>query len=69
MATDDDDQVAVLRRWTDSGAIWRVLSRTADAVEISLRTCSGGEEVDRIRTADPSVLAYLGDRWASDDGD
>ena len=63
----ESDVVAVLQRWTDAGAIWRVLSRTDDAVEISLRTCSGGEEVDRIRTADPAVFAYLGDRWASDD--
>ena len=58
--------VAVLQRWTDSGAIWRVLSRTDDAVEISLRSCSGGKEVDRLRSADPAVLTYLGGRWASD---
>ena len=67
MATADEDPLTVLQRWTDSGAIWRVLSRTAERVEISLRTCSGGEEVDRIRTDDPAVLTYLGGRWASDD--
>ncbi|HSP39446.1 MAG TPA: hypothetical protein VLR26_17030 [Frankiaceae bacterium] len=60
------DVVAVLQRWTDSGAIWRVLSRSGDTVEISLRTCSGGEEVDRLRSTDPAVLAYLDGRWASD---
>ncbi len=63
----DSDVVADLQRWTDSGATWRVLSRTATSVEISLRTCGADEEVDRVSSNDPAVLAYLGDRWASDE--
>jgi hypothetical protein len=62
-----DDMVAVLQRWTDAGATWRVLSRTDSGVEISLRTCGADEEVDRLRSSDPAVLDYLAGRWASDD--
>ncbi|MDQ1631560.1 MAG: hypothetical protein QOJ32_1447 [Frankiaceae bacterium] len=64
-AGDDDDVAAVLQRWTDAGATWRVLTRTDSGVEISLRTCGADEEVDRIRSTDPAVLAYLDGRWAS----
>jgi hypothetical protein len=62
----ESEVVTVLQRWTDAGAVWRVLSWIGDTVEISLRTCSGGEEVDRIRSADPAVVTYLDGRWASD---
>jgi hypothetical protein len=60
------DAVGELRRWTDSGAIWQVISRTADGVEVALLTCDAGEEVARLRSADPDVLAYLGNRDRSD---
>jgi hypothetical protein len=61
------DVVAVLERWTDSGATWRVLRRSDAGVEISLRTCGADEEVDRLSSNDPAVLAYLDGRWASDE--
>jgi hypothetical protein len=60
------DAAADLRRWADSGAIWQVISRTADGVEIALLTCDAGEEVARLRSADPEVLAYLSNRDRSD---
>jgi hypothetical protein len=44
-----------------------VVARHGDTVEVSLLTCTGGEEVDRLVSADPAVLAYLGDRWSSED--
>ncbi|WP_454789188.1 hypothetical protein [Mycolicibacterium lutetiense] len=61
------DRVADLRRWQDSGAHWRVLTRTADSLTISLLRCDGGEEVDRFTSADPELLAFVGARTASDD--
>jgi hypothetical protein len=60
------DDVARLRRWTDSGAVWQILSRSPGGVEVALLTCDAGEEVARLRSADPEVLAYLGDRDRSD---
>jgi hypothetical protein len=53
------DALERLRRWEESGATWRILVRTPDDVEIALLTCDAGEEVDRIRTADPAVLAHV----------
>ena len=51
-----------LRRWTDSGAVWEVVRRAAGGVEVALLTCDAGEEVARLRSSDPAVLAYLGGR-------
>jgi hypothetical protein len=48
-----------LRRWEESGATWRVLVRTPDSVEIALLSCDAGEEMDRLRTADPAVLDHV----------
>ncbi|ONM48408.1 hypothetical protein B0T44_09825 [Nocardia donostiensis] len=61
------DQVSALRRWTDCGALWRVVARRPGSVTIGLYTCTGGEEVDRIVSDDPAVLAYIGNRESSDD--
>lgn len=62
----DENVIESLIRWTDSGAIWRVTSRTATAVTISMCTCDGGEEVQRLQSADPAVLAWLGERRSSE---
>ncbi|GAA3343580.1 hypothetical protein GCM10020358_43410 [Amorphoplanes nipponensis] len=53
------EELARLRRWEESGATWRVLVRTPESVEIALLTCDAGEEVDRLRSADPAVLAHV----------
>lgn len=63
----DRDRVAELRRWEDAGAVWRVVSRTRDAVTVALLQCDGGEEVERFRSEDPRVLEFVGDRDGSDD--
>jgi hypothetical protein len=55
----DDDALARLRRWEDSGATWRVIVRTPQDVEIALLTCDAGEEMDRLRSADPNLLDYV----------
>lgn len=51
--------VDILRRWQESGAIWRVVARTACRLEISLLTCDGGEEMQRLSSADPELIAFV----------
>ena len=46
--------------------MWRVVSRSAARVEISLLTCDGGQEMDRLTSADPAVLDFIGVRSGSD---
>jgi hypothetical protein len=62
-----DDPVATLRRWTDSGGVWRVAGRRPGSVTVALYQCTGGEEVDRLVSADPALIRYLGDRTSSED--
>lgn len=59
------DRVAELQRWEDTGAVWRVLTRTQRGVTIALLRCDGGEEVDRFTSHDPRLLRFLGDRSGS----
>jgi hypothetical protein len=56
-----------LTRWELSGAAWRVDARSSDGLVIALLTCDAGEQVDRLETADPGVLAHVGDRLRSTD--
>jgi hypothetical protein len=67
MAAPDDDPVAVLHRWTDAGAVWRVIHQGDKTVTVGLYQCDGGEEVDRISSADPRLLQYLSGRTTSED--
>jgi hypothetical protein len=60
-------EVEVLWRWERSGAVWRVLGRSAESLSVGLFTCDGGELVDRLSTSDPAVLEYVGDRESSED--
>ena len=57
----------VLRRWEGSGAIWRVVRRSADGLEVALMTCTGDERVESLLSADPELLAFVGDRQSSED--
>lgn len=57
----------VLRRWEDSGATWRVVSRNGPELEIALITCTGDEEMDRLVSADPQLAAFVGERSNSED--
>ncbi len=61
------DPVEELRRWEDSGAHWQVVSRTADRLTIALLRCDGGEEVERLVSDDPALLAFVGVRDHSED--
>jgi hypothetical protein len=62
-----NDVVARLRRWEESGATWRVVSRTRQGLIVALLTCEAGEEVDRLHSAEPALLAYVGTRARSDE--
>lgn len=57
-----DDPVDALRRWEDSGAHWSVLFRRGESVTVGLYRCDGGEEVDRITSADPQLREFLAGR-------
>jgi hypothetical protein len=59
------DRVAELQRWEDAGAVWSVVSRKRDRVTVALLRCDGGEEVDRFTSDDPTLLAYIGERFGS----
>lgn len=63
----DEDRIAELQRWEDSGAVWRVLTRTASEVTVALLRCDGGEEAGRFTSSDPRLLVFLGDRTSSED--
>ncbi len=56
-----------LRRWEDSGAVWRVVPGTASRLTISFLTCDGGEEVDRLVSDDPALREFVGARSSSED--
>jgi hypothetical protein len=58
--------VATLRRWEGSGAVWQVVGRSSGTLTIALLTCDAGQEVERLSSADPDLLAYVGDRETSE---
>ncbi|MDG5483756.1 hypothetical protein [Mycolicibacterium gadium] len=63
----DEDRVAELQRWQDSGALWEVLARKSGSVTVALLRCDGGEEMERFTSDDPRLLAFIGDRRSSDE--
>ena len=60
------ETIDILRRWEQSGAIWRVQSISGAEAVVQLCTCFG-EPVDVVRTADPEALRYLAARPSSAD--
>lgn len=57
-----EDAVAVLQRWEDSGAHWAVIARRNGVITVGLYRCDGGEEVDRLTSADPALAEFLAGR-------
>jgi hypothetical protein len=49
-----------LERWEEFGAVWRVASRTAGTVTISMCRCDGGEQIDMLTSSDPDLLNWVG---------
>lgn len=48
-----------LLRWEVAGGTWHLAGRSDTTATISLCRCDGGEEVERIVSDDPGLLAYL----------
>ncbi|HLL61642.1 MAG TPA: hypothetical protein VK401_01240 [Propionibacteriaceae bacterium] len=61
------DAVATLRRWEDAGGLWRVLARDAAIVTVGLYRCDGGEEVDRVASAELALADFLDGRSSSEE--
>lgn len=58
--------VEVLARWEEAGGHWRVLSSSADWIDIGLLTCDAGEQMSHVSGARTTVLhTYLRDRTSS----
>lgn len=64
---ENDSAVWALRRWEDTGGVWRVVSRSDGWVEVSFLTCNAGEEMGRLTSADREVLEFIGARSGSDE--
>lgn len=62
-----DELIEELRRWQDSGAVWRVLQWQPGQATVALLRCDAGEEVGRITSDDPRWLAFLDGRETSED--
>jgi hypothetical protein len=58
-AGDGAGAVRVLQRWVDSGGVLKVVGSFGGAVTVAMMTCTAGEEVDRLSSADPAVAAWL----------
>ena len=53
-----EDPVAVLERWTDNGAVYKVLELTDDHAVVEMQTCYG-EPVDLMESEDRRLIEYL----------
>ena len=53
------DDLTRLQRWEDAGGTWRLVARVADAVTLSLRTCDGGEEMERLNSDERDLVSYV----------
>ena len=67
MTDHEPEPVEVLRRWEASGAVWEVLAESGQDLTIALLTCDAGEEMGRVRSSEPALRDYVGDRRRSDD--
>jgi hypothetical protein len=56
---EERDPIAALERWTAEGAGYRVLELDAAHADVELLSCTG-EPIDRLRSSDPALIAYLG---------
>lgn len=55
----DDDPLAELTRWVDSGGTWKLITNRDSVRTIALYTCDGGEEMHRITSSDPAIEDWI----------
>ena len=48
-----------LVRWETNGATWQLISVYEGVATVSLRRCDGGEELEKLRSAEPDLVAYV----------
>ncbi|WP_214105747.1 hypothetical protein [Acrocarpospora catenulata] len=53
------DDLAMLQRWENAGATWRVIAHHDGSATIALCRCDGGEEIERFTSTDRRLLDYL----------
>lgn len=58
--------IELLQRWQQFGGTWHVTSQAAGSITISLCRCDGGEEVQRLTSINPALLAWLAGRTSSE---
>lgn len=61
------EDLEALRRWEAAGATWRVLGTGPGRLDIALLSCDAGEQVGRLRSDEPDLRAYVGERTSSED--
>ncbi|WP_370618768.1 hypothetical protein [Mumia sp. Pv 4-285] len=61
------DVIEMLERWEDAGGTWQVVARTSARATVALCRCDGGEEVERLSSEEPTVLAMLAQRSSNED--
>lgn len=57
--TSSPPSLATLLRWIEFGGTWTLLHCTETSATVSLRRCDGGEEVERLTSGDPALLAFV----------
>jgi hypothetical protein len=63
-----EHDLAVLLRWEDAGGAWYLEERGQDSATVVLTTCDGGQEMSRLTSSAPELLAYLRGRRSSEAG-
>ena len=53
-----ESPIETLRRWEDSGAVWRTLHVSDAHAVVELCTCTG-EPVDRLESGDVELIEFL----------
>lgn len=48
-----------LLRWEEAGATWQVVALRGHDVTLSLLRCDGGEEMERLVSSSPDLVAHV----------
>jgi len=54
----EEDAIATIERWTDSGADYRIVHLSDDTAIVDLCTCDG-EPMERLESSDPRLIELL----------